>query len=88
MSRLDGGLLGHYTMLEMIHDVYDAAKVDSPPMPFHSLRHTFGTELAASGVSLAVVRDLMGHSDIKTTMRYVTVVDAQRREAIERAFRR
>ena len=55
-------------------------------MPWHSLRHTFGTECAARGVPVPTIKELMGHSDIKTTMRYVTVTESQRDEAIELAF--
>lgn len=88
VSRLDGGIIGYWAMLQVAHEVYEAAEVDSPPMPWHALRHTFGTELAASGVPLPVIKELMGHSDIKTTMRYVTVVDAQKRDAIDRAFKK
>ena len=35
---------------------------------FHSLRHTFGTRLAKSGVAPKVAMDLMRHSDINLTM--------------------
>ena len=38
---------------------------------FHDLRHTFGSHLAMRGVSLFKIRELMGHSDIKVTMRYM-----------------
>ncbi|AMO58156.1 site-specific integrase [Endozoicomonas montiporae] len=38
---------------------------------FHDLRHTFGTRLAQRGVDLETLRDLMGHSDIKTTQIYL-----------------
>ncbi|MFH0910845.1 MAG: tyrosine-type recombinase/integrase [Planctomycetota bacterium] len=37
----------------------------------HSLRHTFGSQLVLAGVDLPTVRDLMGHTDIETTMIYV-----------------
>ena len=37
----------------------------------HRFRHTFGSELAAAGISLAALMQLMGHGDIKTTMLYV-----------------
>lgn len=88
VPRLDGGVLGYCAMREALHDVYDAAEVESPEMPWHCLRHTFGTELAARGVPLPVIRDLMGHADVKTTMRYVTVADSQKCDAIDLAFRR
>ena len=37
----------------------------------HALRHTFGTALVRKGVRPDVVMRLMGHRDIKTTLRYV-----------------
>lgn len=37
----------------------------------HRLRHTFGTELAAAGVDLLVLRELMGHASPETTADYV-----------------
>ena len=54
-------------------------------MPFHSLRHSFGTECARRGVPVMTLRDLMGHADASTTQRYVTVTSADKRNAIERA---
>lgn len=39
----------------------------------HRLRHTFGSELAAAGISLPALMKLMGHTDIHTTMRYVEI---------------
>jgi site-specific recombinase XerD len=37
----------------------------------HRLRHTYGTELAAAGIDLLVLRDLMGHANPETTAAYV-----------------
>lgn len=37
----------------------------------HRLRHTFGTELAAAGMDLLVLRELMGHAHAETTAAYV-----------------
>lgn len=59
---------------------------DGQTMPWHSLRHTFGTECAKRGVPIPTLRDLMGHTDVKTTLRYVTVTSDDRRNAIQRAF--
>ena len=92
VSRLDGGMLGYWTMLETMHAAYQRAGVTVPAsdtgetMPWHSLRHTFGTELAGAGVPLPVIQRLMGHADIKTTMRYVTVNADQMDAAIASVF--
>jgi integrase/recombinase XerC len=37
----------------------------------HRLRHTYGTELAAAGIDLLVLRELMGHANPETTAAYV-----------------
>jgi len=37
----------------------------------HRLRHTYGTDLAAAGIDLLVLRELMGHASPETTARYV-----------------
>ncbi len=51
---------------------------------FHSLRHTFGSLLAASGVHPKTAQDLMRHSDINLTMsRYTHTLRGQGAEAVE-----
>lgn len=42
----------------------------------HVLRHSFATRLLNEGVSLAVVRKLLGHRRMQTTLRYAEVTDA------------
>ncbi|BBX96101.1 tyrosine-type recombinase/integrase [Mycobacterium lacus] len=37
----------------------------------HRLRHTYGTQLAAAGIDLLVLRNLMGHASPETTGKYV-----------------
>jgi site-specific recombinase XerD len=39
----------------------------------HRLRHTFGTDMVRAGISLPALMQLMGHSHIHTTMRYVAL---------------
>jgi len=57
-------------------------------LTFHDLRHTFGTRLAASGADVVKIRELMGHSTITTTMRYMHASDAGKREAVARMAER
>jgi integrase len=41
---------------------------------FHDLRHTATTLLISSGVDIKTVKEICGHSDIKTTMNYIHLV--------------
>lgn len=54
--------------------------------PWHSLRHTFGTECASRGVPITTLQELMGHEDIETTRRYVTVTRDHKHAGIALAF--
>ena len=49
----------------------------------HHLRHTFGTWLAADGVDLVTIKNLMGHQDIKTTMKYLHAAPHRMEWAVE-----
>ena len=42
----------------------------------HALRHSFATRLINEGVSLGVVRKLLGHRNMQTTLRYTQITDA------------
>jgi integrase/recombinase XerD len=50
----------------------------------HVMRHTFATTLLDKGVDLKTVQDLMGHSHIRTTERYLHSTDDRKVEAIGR----
>jgi len=41
-----------------------------PRIRLHDLRHSYASQLVLAGVPLPVVQRLLGHSDIRTTMRY------------------
>jgi len=51
---------------------------------FHCLRHTFITNLIKSGVNINYVKELAGHSDIHTTMRYIHISTDDLRDAVNK----
>lgn len=51
---------------------------------FHDLRHTFASHLVMKGCDLRTVQQLMGHKDIKMTMRYSHLSKAHLQEAVSK----
>jgi len=51
----------------------------------HRLRHSFATELVRLGVSLPALMQMMGHRDIRMTLRYVEVVQVDLQREFHRA---
>jgi integrase len=51
---------------------------------FHDLRHTVGTRLAKTGVAPTVIKEILAHSSIQTTMRYVHTASEDMKNAMEK----
>lgn len=49
----------------------------------YSMRHTFGSWLAQNDTNVVTIKDLMGHSDISTTMNYLHVADKNKISAVQ-----
>lgn len=63
-------------------DLLEAAGVRDARV--HDGRHTAATLLLAQGVSLEVVQEILGHSDIRVTRGYAHVASAMARDATDR----
>ena len=50
----------------------------NPYVTLHGLRHSFATHLIENGVPLHVIKDLLGHNDIKTTEIYIHISNKYR----------
>ena len=55
---------------------------------FHSFRHSYATKMLESGVNTKVVSDLLGHSNISTTLNiYSQTINELKRECVDKVFK-
>jgi integrase len=64
----DGGYLNRNRVKHPFRICTRAAGV--PKIRIHDLRHTFASQLAVNGVSIAKIQQYLGHADIRQTMKY------------------
>lgn len=73
-----------YVRRKVLHPIRE--RLGIPRGAFHAFRHGHATIMfSEGGANPKTVMDSMGHSDIKTTMRYTHAISNDRREAVERA---
>lgn len=51
---------------------------------FHCSRHTFSVISLLKGISIVVISDILGHSELTTTQRYARVVDRLREQEMDK----
>ena len=60
----------------------DVAKVGE--LTFHDLRHSFASWFVMRGGSLQALREILGHRDIKLTLRYAHLASGHLRDEIDK----
>lgn len=60
-------------------------KIEIEPLKFHSLRHTFASINIENGADIKTISEILGHSDIDTTLKiYTHTSEKQKQKAIEK----
>jgi integrase/recombinase XerD len=60
------------SLQQIFHRAKHEAKIIQD-VTFHSLRHSYATHLYERGTDIKLIQELLGHNDIKTTLRYTHV---------------
>ena len=61
----------HITSIKKAHEPVIAKHFLDDPLTPYTFRHTYGTRHSQAGTEFPVLAELMGHSEIQTTMIYV-----------------
>jgi site-specific recombinase XerD len=61
----------------------DDAKIKDFHFHFHDLRHTFASQLVMAGMDITTAKELLGHKDIKMTLRYAHLAPSHKVKALE-----
>ena len=66
----------------------DRLKLKQIDLHWHDMRHEGACRLLAGGLDIRIIQLMLGHSDIKTTQRYLNITDEELRKALSGVWER
>jgi site-specific recombinase XerD len=82
ISKLGKGLSSR-SVHHLIKRYLREAGINKKKVGVHSLRHSFGASLLDKGVNLVVIQELLGHTKLETTRRYLHINKDDLRTAVD-----
>ena len=79
---------GHETKRAKPGARVEREKLRQIDLHWHDLRHEGACRLLADGVEIRIIQLMLGHSDIKTTQRYLNITDEELRQALTGVWER
>ena len=80
-GQYKGEALSAGTVQQVMHKAVELSGLEKKAS-VHTLRHTFGTHLLENGTDIRYIQQLLGHSNIKTTMIYTQILPKAARKII------
>jgi site-specific recombinase XerD len=77
-GRVKGQPLSVRMIQHMVQGALASAGMSKKSYTVHTIRHSFATHLVDNGVDLHTVKELLGHSNLQTTMRYMHLTTTRR----------
>lgn len=74
--------ISHRSIQHLVQTALAKAGLDSKNFTVHTIRHSFATHLVDHGTDLHTVKELLGHSTLQTTMRYMHLTTTRRQGII------
>ena len=83
IATKSGSIVSGRKIYQTMEDVLRRCEIYNRADIIHALRHTFATALITQGVDIKVVSEILGHSDVATTIKiYYHTIEAQRHNAV------
>jgi len=84
VSWLDGTPIPGNRIYLIVRRLLKKAGLANQGLTTHKLRHTFATHLIRNGVDIRTVQELLGHSDLQTTAKYLHSDRSVKQAAVSR----
>lgn len=77
-----GRPISHRSIQHLVQKALAQVGLNSKNYTVHTIRHSFATHLVDHGTDLHTVKELLGHSTLQTTMRYMHLTTTRRQGII------